>query len=240
MADTTDDITINYSLTYDASPIAHRYMMACPSHLRRRRMSRLIPHACEVVLRTMQLGGRMYSGGSLNTTEFAAAESSEEAIKWRSIPFSLTVSREITPFFYDAIKSRSLDHCKQVINAALEAYVLTVGATTAPPDQVEPIVLAYSTAAVAGSGSEPASAPMPSGLDTRADSPRSSTVERTADPAATEPEMTVAPPQAQETAALASESREVYKDDLGRDGKPEPDPNSQRIMDLMKKKGPAS
>lgn len=241
MAEMNDDINISYSLTYDASPIAHRYMMACPGHLRRRRLNRLIPHACETVLRTLQLGGRMYSGGALNTEEFASAETSEEAMKWRSVPFHITVAKEITPYFYEAVKDKSLDDCKKLIHTCFEAYVLTIGATTLPSDQVRPLSLSLegSSSDTDGAwGSRPATGGKQAAV---AHEPPSPVADRADEEPASEPAVTEASAQVEkESASTPASSPSEKAAPEAKEEKPTMDADSKRIRDMMRQKGPAS
>lgn len=140
MTEATDEMEVNFSITADSAPISHRYMMASAPQLRRRRMTRLIPMACETVLRTLRLGGKMYSGGKLNPAEFASEGLDDP--RWLSTPFILNLHRDVTPVLYSALEGKTSDQIKVIITTCLETYLLTVGATSAPSDGVDVVSLA--------------------------------------------------------------------------------------------------
>ncbi|CAM3781571.1 hypothetical protein VRRI112168_00125 [Vreelandella rituensis] len=127
-------ITINYYISARSAPLVYRHMLAQQPHHRKRHIGSILPMGCEVVLRTLRLGGSLYSGGKLNPAEFAVPGRDDS--DWSSTMVSITIYPYVTPLLYEAIDGRSEGEVRTIVTTLLESYLLTLGATTAPLDSV--------------------------------------------------------------------------------------------------------
>lgn len=130
-----EPITLNWYLSQESSPIAFRYMLSASPQHRKRRMTALLANACEVALRLQEFGGSIKLNAALNPAEFA--EPIEDKHKWTGFPISVQVYPYVSPFLYRAIKGRSDEQVRNIISTALESYILMIGATTLPTDELK-------------------------------------------------------------------------------------------------------